>query len=247
MLQRYKHFKMKTVLYPANTRGTADFGWLKANYSFSFANYYDPTRIHFGALRVLNDDYIAPGMGFGKHPHDNMEIVTIPLEGAVAHEDSTGMSGIVGVGDVQIMSAGTGVFHSEKNASATEPLKLFQIWVMPKLKNISPRYDQRKFDVKEYENRWKTLVSPLGSDMDSLQVNADTYFNMTKTAAGESLSYQFHQKNQGAYIMVVDGEIEVGGKTLGKRDAIGISEVDSLEIHFLKESQVLLIEIPMVW
>lgn len=238
---------MKSILYPANTRGTADYGWLKATYSFSFANYYDPSRIHFGALRVLNDDYIEGGMGFGRHPHDNMEIVTIPLEGAVAHEDSTGTSGIVGVGEVQVMSAGTGIFHSEKNASSKEPLKLFQIWVMPKVKDIEPRYDQRKFDVSEYKNQWKTLVSPLGTDIDSLQVNADTYFNMTKSDSGKSLSYEFHQENQGAYIMVVDGEIEVDGKVLSRRDAIGITETKDFAIKFNKESQVLLIEIPMFW
>lgn len=238
---------MKSILYPANTRGTADYGWLKATYSFSFANYYDPSRIHFGALRVLNDDYIEGGMGFGRHPHDNMEIVTIPLEGAVAHEDSTGTSGVVGVGEVQVMSAGTGIFHSEKNASSKDPLKLFQIWVMPKVKDIEPRYDQRKFDVSEYKNQWKTLVSPLGTDIDSLQVNADTYFNMTRSEAGMSLSYEFHQENQGAYIMVVDGEIEVDGKVLSRRDAIGITETKDLSIKFNKESQVLLIEIPMFW
>lgn len=238
---------MKSILYPANTRGTADYGWLKATYSFSFANYYDPSRIHFGALRVLNDDYIEGGMGFGRHPHDNMEIVTIPLEGAVAHEDSTGTSGVVGVGEVQVMSAGTGIFHSEKNASSKDPLKLFQIWVMPKVKDIEPRYDQRKFDVSEYKNQWKTLVSPLGSENDSLQVNADTYFNMTRSEAGMSLSYEFHQENQGAYIMVVDGEIEVDGKVLSRRDAIGITETKDLSIKFNKESQVLLIEIPMFW
>ncbi len=238
---------MKSILYPANTRGTADYGWLKATYSFSFANYYDPSRIHFGALRVLNDDYIEGGMGFGRHPHDNMEIVTIPLEGAVAHEDSTGTSGVVGVGEVQVMSAGTGIFHSEKNASSKDPLKLFQIWVMPKVKDIEPRYDQRKFDVSEYKNQWKTLVSPLGSEIDSLQVNADTYFNMTRSEAGMSLSYEFHQENQGAYIMVVDGEIEVDGKVLSRRDAIGITETKDLSIKFNKESQVLLIEIPMFW
>lgn len=238
---------MKSILYPANTRGTADYGWLKATYSFSFANYYDPSRIHFGALRVLNDDYIEGGMGFGRHPHDNMEIVTIPLEGAVAHEDSTGTSGVVGVGEVQVMSAGTGIFHSEKNASSKDPLKLFQIWVMPKVKDIEPRYDQRKFDVSEYKNQWKTLVSPLGTDIDSLQVNADTYFNMTRSEAGMSLSYEFHQENQGAYIMVVDGEIEVDGKVLSRRDAIGITETKDLSIKFNKESQVLLMEIPMFW
>lgn len=235
---------MKYELHPASSRGTADYGWLKATYSFSFANYYNPARIHFGALRVLNDDYIEGGMGFGKHPHDNMEIVTIPLSGAVAHEDSTGMKGIVKAGDVQIMSAGTGIFHSEKNASHTEPLQLFQVWVLPKLKDIAPRYDQRTYDVSEYKNNWKTIVSPLGSDVDSLQVNQDTYFNMTHLDAGLSLDYAFHFDSQGAFIMVIEGQIEVAGQTLNRRDAIGISETAGVSIKATENSQVLLIEVP---
>lgn len=235
---------MKYELHPASSRGTADYGWLKATYSFSFANYYNPARIHFGALRVLNDDYIEGGMGFGKHPHDNMEIVTIPLSGAVAHEDSTGMKGIVKAGDVQIMSAGTGIFHSEKNASHTEPLQLFQVWVLPKLKDIAPRYDQRTYDVSEYKNNWKTIVSPLGSAVDSLQVNQDTYFNITHLDAGLSLDYAFHFDRQGAFIMVIEGQIEVAGQTLNRRDAIGISETAGVSIKATENSQVLLIEVP---
>lgn len=235
---------MKYELHPASSRGTADYGWLKATYSFSFANYYNPSRIHFGALRVLNDDYIEGGMGFGKHPHDNMEIVTIPLSGAVAHEDSTGMKGIVKAGDVQIMSAGSGIFHSEKNASHTEPLQLFQVWVLPKLKNIAPRYDQRTYEVSEYKNNWKTIVSPLGSEVDSLQVNQDTYFNMTHLDANLLLDYDFHLERQGAFIMVIEGQIEVAGQILGRRDAIGVYETAQVSIKALQDSKVLLIEVP---
>lgn len=235
---------MKYELHPANSRGTADYGWLKATYSFSFANYYNPARIHFGALRVLNEDFIKGGMGFGKHPHDNMEIVTIPLKGAVAHEDSTGTSGIVKAGDVQIMSAGSGIYHSEKNASHTEDLQLFQIWVMPKLKDIAPRYDQRTYDVADYKNNWKTIVSPLGSAIDSLQVNQDTYFNMTHLDAEKSLDYTFHHNRQGAFIMVIEGAIEVAGQQLGRRDAIGVYDTNSVAIKATKDAQVLLIEVP---
>jgi redox-sensitive bicupin YhaK (pirin superfamily) len=235
---------MKYELHPANSRGTADYGWLKATYSFSFANYYNPSRIHFGALRVLNDDFIKGGMGFGKHPHDNMEIVTIPLKGAVAHEDSTGMSGIVRAGDVQIMSAGSGIYHSEKNASHTEDLQLFQVWVMPKLKNIAPRYDQRTYDEAEYKNNWKTIVSPLGSEIDSLQVNQDTYFNITHLDSNKSLDYTFHHDRQGAFVMVIEGSIEVAGQSLGRRDAIGVYDTNTVTIKATKDAQVLLIEVP---
>lgn len=238
---------MKTELHPANSRGTADYGWLKATYSFSFSNYYNPARIHFGALRVLNDDYIEGGMGFGKHPHDNMEIVTIPLKGAVAHEDSTGMKGIVQAGDVQIMSAGSGIFHSEKNASHTEPLQLFQVWVMPKLKDIKPRYDQKSYLPSDFKNQWKTVVAPLGTDIDALQVNQDTYFNISHLDASKSLSYDVHGAQQGVFIMVIEGDITVAGQQLGRRDAIAISETESVTIEAKGNSQVLLIEVPMVW
>ncbi len=238
---------MKTELHPANSRGNADYGWLKATYSFSFSNYYNPARIHFGALRVLNDDYIEGGMGFGKHPHDNMEIVTIPLKGAVAHEDSTGMKGIVQAGDVQIMSAGSGIFHSEKNASHTEPLQLFQVWVMPKLKDIKPRYDQKSYLPSDFKNQWKTVVAPLGTDIDALQVNQDTYFNISHLDASKSLSYDVHGAQQGVFIMVIEGDITVAGQQLGRRDAIAISETESFTIEAKGYSQVLLIEVPMVW
>jgi len=238
---------MKTELHPASSRGTADYGWLKANYSFSFSNYHNPARIHFGALRVLNDDFIEGGMGFGKHPHENMEIVTIPLKGAIAHEDSTGTKGVVNAGDVQIMSAGSGIFHSEKNASQTEPLQLFQVWIMPKLKDINPRYGQKSYLPSDFKNQWKTVVSPLGTDIDSLQVNQDTYFNVSHLDASKSLNYDLHGDKQGVFIMVIEGEISVVDQSLGRRDAMGISETTSISIQAKEDSQVLLIEVPMVW
>jgi redox-sensitive bicupin YhaK (pirin superfamily) len=239
---------MKTELHPANTRGTADHGWLKTAYSFSFSSYHNPARIHFGALRVLNDDFVAGGMGFGKHPHDNMEIVTIPLKGALAHEDSAGNKGIIQAGDVQIMSAGSGIYHSEFNASPSESIELFQIWVMPKLKNITPRYDQRTFEPKNFKGQWKTVVSPLGSNIDSLQVNQDAYFNLTELDLNDTLDYSLHGPLQGAFLIVIEGAIEVENNTLGRRDAIGISETDKIQIKATSiETKALLIEIPMVW
>jgi hypothetical protein len=239
---------MKTELHPANTRGTADHGWLKTAYSFSFSSYHNPARIHFGALRVLNDDFVAGGMGFGKHPHDNMEIVTIPLKGALAHEDSAGNKGIIQAGDVQIMSAGSGIYHSEFNANPTEPVELFQIWVMPKLKNITPRYDQRTYTPSDFIGQWKTVVSPLGSNIDSLQVNQDTYFNLTELDLNETLEYYLHGTRQGAFLIVIEGALVVENHILDRRDAIGISETDHIQIKSTStNTKALLIEIPMVW
>lgn len=239
---------MKIEIYPAHTRGTADHGWLKTAYSFSFSSYYNPERIHFGALRVLNDDYVEGGMGFGKHAHDNMEIVTIPLKGALSHEDSTGNKGVIQSGDVQIMSAGSGIYHSEFNASPTEPVELFQIWVMPKLKNITPRYDQRFYEPSDFLGQWKTIVSPLGSSVDSLQVNQDTYFNLTELETGASIDYSLHGPRQGAFLIVIEGALDVANNNLGRRDAIGIFETDNIQIKSTcTKTKALLIEIPMVW
>jgi redox-sensitive bicupin YhaK (pirin superfamily) len=187
-------------------------------------------------------------MGFGKHPHDNMEIVTIPLKGSLAHEDSAGNKGIIQAGDVQIMSAGSGIHHSEFNASPTEPVELFQIWVMPKLKNITPRYDQRTFEPNDFIGQWKTVVGPLGSDIDSLQVNQDTYFNLTELNLNETLEYNLHGPRQGAFLIVIEGSMDVANNSLGRRDAIGISETDLIQIKATSSNtKALLIEIPMVW
>lgn len=239
--------KMKTEFHAANSRGKADYGWLKATYSFSFANYYDPSRIHFGALRVLNDDYIAGGMGFGKHPHDNMEIITIPLEGAVAHEDSTGTKGIIEAGDVQIMSAGTGIYHSEQNAKADEALRLFQIWIMPKLKNIAPRYDQRRYDVQEFKKGWKTVVAPLGSGQDCLQINQDAYISLLHLSAGQEADYALHEGRQGCFLMNIQGEVSVGDQGLQSRDALSIQDTDQVPVKAKTDAQLMMIEVPMVW
>lgn len=235
---------MKKVIHPASNRGYADHGWLKANHSFSFASYHDPSKVHFGLLRVLNDDTIAPGMGFGMHPHDNMEIVTIPLHGAVKHHDSMGNEGIINAGDVQIMSAGKGVTHSEFNASANEFLNLFQIWVFPKIKNIEPRYDQKTFPAINREGRFQLLVSPQ-KDNGSLWINQDAWFSMGKFAAGSTASYSLHTKGNGVYLMAVDGEIKVDGEVLNKRDALGVSDTDSLDIQIRKDADILIIEVPM--
>ena len=178
---------MKTILFKAADRGTADYGWLKPNYYFSFAQYHDPAKVHFGLLRVLNDDFIGGGGAFPTHPHDNMEIVTIPFTGALKHKDSTGGEGVIKAGDIQIMSAGTGVQHSEANASATEPVTLFQVWVFPKERNIKPRYDQKTFDVTERTNKWQTVVSPIDAD-NALWINQDARFSLTNLEAGKEIN-----------------------------------------------------------
>ena len=235
---------MKSILFKATDRGTADYGWLKPNYYFSFAQYHDNTKVHFGLLRVLNDDFIAGGGAFSTHPHDNMEIVTIPFTGAIKHKDSTGGEGIIKAGDIQIMSAGSGVQHSEANASATEPVTLFQIWVFPKERNIKPRYDQKTFDVTERANKWQTVVSPIDAD-NALWINQDARFSLTNLQAGAALDYSNSFKNNGVFLVVINGSVEVNGQPLNKRDALGISETEHFTVKASEDAELLAIEIPM--
>jgi len=235
---------MKTILHKAADRGAADHGWLNAKHYFSFAGYNDPSKVHFGALRVLNDDIVAGGTGFPAHPHDNMEIVTIPLSGAIQHKDSTGGNGIINTGDVQIMSAGTGVRHSEFNASKTEALNLFQLWVFPKKRNIEPRYDQRSFSVSDRTNKWQYVVSPNETD-NGLWINQDARFALTKIEAGKELTYTNAFKGNGVYLVVIKGSVKVNDVELSDRDAVGISDTDSFTIHASKDAELLAVEVPM--
>jgi len=235
---------MKKILHKAENRGFQDHGWLKAAHSFSFANFYDPAKVHFGLLRVLNDDIVAPGMGFGTHPHDNMEIVTIPLKGALAHKDSLGSEGVIGADEVQIMSAGSGIRHSEFNASAADEVNLLQIWVFPKERNIEPRYDQKKFDSSKSIKTFQTLVSPI-PDGDAMWINQDAYFSMGNFDAGTKLSYAIKHPGNGAYVYVIEGEAKIEDETLGRRDAIGISETMEFNIEVTKTSKILVIDVPM--
>jgi redox-sensitive bicupin YhaK (pirin superfamily) len=235
---------MKTITHRAGSRGHADHGWLNAWHSFSFAEYHDPLKVHFGLLRVLNDDTVAPGMGFGTHPHDNMEIVTIPLEGALEHKDNIGGSGVIRKNEVQVMSAGTGVRHSEFNHSKTESVKLFQIWVFPKLRNVKPRYDQRFFDPEQRINQWQVVAGGLLAP-EALQINQDAYFSLANASKDKTLSYPIRHKGNGAYLLVISGKISIGGEVLEKRDAIGMSELDQFECIALEASELLVIEVPM--
>jgi quercetin 2,3-dioxygenase len=237
---------MKKILHPAHSRGAANFGWLQANYSFSFANYFNPDRIQFGKLRVLNDDIVAGGMGFGKHPHQNMEIVTIPQEGALKHKDSMGNEGVIESGDIQIMSAGSGVEHSEMNASSTDPVKLFQIWIFPETENVTPRYAQKKIAALVNKNTLNTVIKPRDKAKEGeLWVHQQVYFNIGEFTETTSTTYTLNHKTHGVYLMVIKGSVEIENETLEKRDAIGLWELDEVSLTANKGSHVLLIEVPM--
>ncbi|HUM52129.1 MAG TPA: pirin family protein, partial [Chitinophagales bacterium] len=233
--------KMNTIIHKANERGNVNHGWLKANHSFSFANFYDPKKEQFGTLRVLNDDVVEAGFGFGMHPHNNMEIVTIPLKGALKHKDSSGGEGVIKTGDVQIMSAGKGIMHSEM-ATADEDVNLFQIWVFPKKVNIEPRYDQRFFDEKDRENNWQIVVSP-DEAHNALWINQDAYFSLGNFTA--TTSYKLNNENNGVYLMIIEGEIEIEGNVLSNRDAIGITDAKDFQINVIQPAKLLAIEVPM--
>lgn len=235
---------MKTIFHGASTRGHADHGWLNAHHTFSFANYYDPDRMGFGALRVLNDDIIAGGMGFGRHPHDNMEIVTIPLQGALHHRDSMGNSGVIERGEIQVMSAGTGIFHSEVNARRDEETRLFQIWVIPNRQGVEPRYGLLRIADGARPNELQQIVSPDPEDA-GLWIHQDAWFHLGSFTEDRTISYPMHKAGQGLYLMVVSGEAKVGDKVLGQRDGLGIYDTDEVTIEVKAGSEILLIEVPM--
>ncbi len=237
---------MKTVLHKANTRGHAEHGWLDSWHTFSFAGYYDPSRIHFGVLRVLNDDTVAAGMGFGKHPHDNMEIISIPLEGDLEHGDSMGNAAVIKQGDVQAMSAGTGVVHSEKNKNEDKQVKFLQIWVFPNQKNVQPRYDQKTYSEADKHNKLLNVVSPIGTnDGSSVQIHQDAWFYLSKLDKGTELNYELKQNGNGVYAFVLDGDVIINENALSRRDGLGISETDKLTIKADSNAEILLMEVPM--
>ncbi len=237
---------MMIILYMkirrAHKRGHTDIGWLKSWHSFSFGNYYDLSNMGFGALRVINDDIIAPGTGFGSHGHDNMEIVTIVLKGVVEHKDSMGVSSQIRVGEVQIMSAGTGVIHSEYNVSRTQPLALFQIWIEPKEYHIEPRYDQRAFDLN-IKNIWRPLVSSFGHD--ALHIHQDAAISFAAVEKGRVLEYAPEKIGHGMFFMVIDGSIEMGDDMLKERDAVEIVSDSPVKILAKTDARVMCIEVPM--
>ncbi len=235
---------MNTVLHKAETRGHANHGWLDSHHTFSFANYYNPERMNFGVLRVLNDDIVTEGKGFGTHPHDNMEIISIPLEGDLEHKDSMGNTTVIREGDVQVMSAGTGIFHSEYNKNPDKPVKFLQIWVFPNKKDVEPRYDQITIGELEKDNSFYQVLSPNPND-EGVWIHQDAWFHIGKFEAGKEADYTLKKEGNGLYVFVLEGEVEIGGQTLGKRDGFGIRDSSAIELKSKTPSRVLLMEIPM--
>jgi hypothetical protein len=235
---------MKKIIHKADSRGYFDFGWLKTNHTFSFGNYYDPERVNFGMLRVLNDDIVAGGEGFGTHPHKDMEIVSIPLRGALAHKDSTGTEKAIAPNEVQVMSAGTGILHSEYNHSKEDETNFLQIWILPDKKGHEPRYNQKLFNAVERKNKLQFIVTPEKKE-DNLWLNQDAYFSLVDLEKDKSINYKIRTIGNGVYLFVIEGMISVVDEALSKRDGIGIWEVDSLSVSATVDAKLLFIEVPM--
>lgn len=235
---------MNTVFHAADSRGYANHGWLESYHTFSFASYFDHERVHFGALRVLNDDAIAGGTGFGTHPHRDMEIVSIPLAGSLRHKDSMGNEHIIKKGEVQVMTAGTGVAHSEMNGSSSEPAKFLQIWVMPRHSDLTPKYEQRFFDEQDRQDRWQTFVSPIEGE--GLTIQQDASFRITSLSDGNTLDYHLSNPAHGVYFFVLNGQVQLASHILNTRDGLGVSGVSTITLKALSPVEVLAIEVPMM-
>jgi redox-sensitive bicupin YhaK (pirin superfamily) len=235
---------MKTILHKASSRGHAQHGWLDSYHSFSFADYHHPDRMNFGVLRVLNDDCVAPGNGFGTHPHSNMEIISIPLAGDLEHKDSMGNVAIIREGDVQALSAGTGIHHSEYNKNKDQEVRFLQIWIFPKLKQVAPRYDQVSLISIEKKNQFYQILSPNPADQ-GVWIHQDAWFHLGKFQNGTGDTYRLKQVGNGVYAFVLEGSIVLGGQVLDKRDGFGLWDSDSFEMTAITDSKVLLMEVPM--
>lgn len=235
---------MKTIMHPADSRGKANHGWLNSHHTFSFANYHDPTRMNFGMLRVLNDDIVDGGKGFGTHPHDNMEIISIPLKGDLEHKDSMGNVAVIKQNDVQVMSAGTGIYHSEYNKNADSKVNFLQIWVFPKDKNIQPRYQQINFNPEDRVNKLQQVVTPVKGE-DGVWINQDAWFHLGSMKKGFETEYSVKKKGNGVYAFVLEGDVKINDQQLNKRDGFGIWDVDSFSITADSDAEILLMDVPM--
>jgi len=235
---------MKKIFHPASSRGAADHGWLQAKHSFSFANYYNSERVQFGALRVLNDDIIAPGMGFGTHPHDNMEIITIPLDGTLEHKDSLDNIGVIETDEIQVMSAGSGVYHSEYNKNKDQSVSLLQIWVFPNKKNVTPRYDQKNIKDLKKLNSFYPIVTP-NQNGPGMWIHQDAWFHLGEFDKETRINYNINKKGNGVYAFIIEGSVQIDGESLEKRDALGIWDTEKFELLANQNSRVLLIEVPL--
>lgn len=236
---------MQPMYHENQSRGLADHGWLKSRHTFSFADYYNPERMNFGLLRVLNDDIVAPSMGFGTHPHENMEIISIPLSGSLQHQDSMGNKHIISTGEVQIMSAGSGITHSEYNNSPAEDVNFLQIWVLPKERDITPRYDQKFFDKDDRKNRFQLLVSPENSEKTVL-INQDAWFSLADIEAEKQVTYEKNNKKNGVYFFVIEGNVKIEDHDIKRRDGLGLIDGETYPVFAQSKTQLLAIEIPLV-
>lgn len=234
----------KHVIHKAETRGNANFGWLNSYHTFSFGHYFEPSRTHFGALRVLNDDTVAQGMGFGTHPHDNMEIISIPLEGDLEHQDSMGNKTVIKHGDVQVMSAGTGISHSEYNKNKDQQVKFLQIWVFPNKRNVTPRYDQITLNVSDRINKFQQILSP-NADDEGVWIHQDAWFHLGKFDSGKTSEYKIKKEGNGLYAFVLEGELTLNGVKLNRRDGMGITDATQLTMEANTNAEILLMEVPM--
>jgi len=233
-----------TVLHKAETRGDANHGWLHSRHTFSFANYHNAERMHFGALRVLNDDTVAAGMGFGTHPHDNMEIISIPLDGDLEHKDSMGNVSVIKHGDIQVMSAGTGIFHSEYNKNKDRDVKFLQIWVFPNQKSVTPRYDQIALNIADRHNKLQQILSPNADDA-GVWIYQNAWFHLGKFDKGFSADYSLKANGNGVYAFVLSGDVTINDQPLNSRDGFGIWDVDTLSIQADTNAEFLLMDVPM--
>ena len=235
---------MNATYHENESRGLADHGWLLSRHTFSFANYHNSKRMNFGLVRVLNDDIVEPTMGFGTHPHDNMEIISIPLSGSLRHQDSMGNKHIISTGEVQIMSAGSGLTHSEYNNSSSEDVNFLQIWVLPKERDITPRYDQKVFDVSNRNNRFQILVSPQVSE-ETVWINQDAWFSRADIEAGKQIVYEKKGKENGVYFFVIEGDATISGNVVHRRDGLGIKGGETHAVTAKTNTQLLTIEVPL--
>jgi quercetin 2,3-dioxygenase len=235
-----------TILHKSETRGDANHGWLHSRHTFSFADYYNPHREHFGVLRVLNDDQVAAGMGFGKHPHNNMEIISIPLEGDLEHKDSMGTVAVIKHGDIQVMSAGTGITHSEYNKNNDKPVKFLQIWVIPNKRNVQPRYDQITLDIKDRHNKFQQIISPNPDDA-GVWIHQDAWFYLGQFDKDVSVDYTIKKKGNGVYAFILKGDVTIDGQPLNERDGFGIWNTDKISVLAnAQDAEVLLMDVPMM-
>lgn len=235
---------MNTIYHAANSRGDADHGWLKSKHTFSFANYYNPERMGFGALRVINDDYVIGGQGFGAHPHRDMEIISIPLSGKLNHGDNMGNQGIIQSGEIQVMSAGTGVVHTEMNGDKQEPVRFLQIWVIPNKAGVTPRYQQLKLDGLMKPNTFNQVLSPDPDDA-GVWIHQQAWFSLGDFDRGASQTYTLNRPGNGVYVFVIEGEVKIGDQVLHTRDGLGISDAERFTVDVVDDAKVLLMEVPL--